>query len=281
MFISLNGFAQINDPAPYCATGYNQNYNMITAMDFNGTSFTGFGPVGTWTNPIPYRFFNNTTLNPISPGASFTLSIDFPSVQDLEPRYFAVWIDFNNNNIFEASELVMQNSNTINDGLPNFQPGITVTATKVITVPSNAVAGTTRMRIRRGQNQADLYGPYDSNVVLDPCSGFNGPQPAFGYNCTVDFNVTIQSSLSIVESDLSQAFKIFPVPVKDLLHIEKLSNDRVLGIQITDMVGKVVYKRDNNTALDYIDVSHLEKGVFMLTMHLENNQMYVAKFIKD
>lgn len=282
--LTTSVFAQINNFAPYCATGYDVNYNMITSMNFNGTNFVGFGATGSYGTQIPSRYFNNTTLNPITSGQTFTLSIVFPSVQDAEPRYFAVWIDFNKNNTFEASELVMQNSNTTNAELVVFQAGASVTATKVITVPANAVAGTTRMRIRRSQVEGggNPYAPYDPNVVLTPCAGFRiDGSIDFGYNCTTDFNVTIQA-LSINEVSFNSNFNIFPVPAKDVLRIENFSNEKIVNLQISDIVGKTVYSNGaNSTIINQIDVSNLAKGIFIITIETENNKTYATKFIKE
>ena len=280
--LTTSVFAQINNFAPYCASGYNTNYNMITSMNFNGTNFAGFGATGSYGTQIPSRYFNTTTLNPITSGQTFTLSIVFPSVQDAEPRYFAVWIDFNKNNTFEASELVMQNSNTTNAELVVFQAGASVTATKVITVPANALGGTTRMRIRRSQvEQGSPYAPYDPNVVLTPCAGFTNGFETFGYNCTTDFNVTIQANLSDNEASFNSNFNIFPVPAKELLRIENFSNEKIVNLQIKDIVGKTVYSNITNSTINQIDVSNLAKGIFIITIETENNKTYSTKFIKE
>ena len=280
--LTTSVFAQINNFAPYCASGYNTNYNMITSMNFNGTNFAGFGATGSFGTQIPDRYFNTTTLNPITSGQTFTLSIVFPSVQDAEPRYFAVWIDFNKNNTFEASELVMQNSNTTNAELVVFQAGASVTATKVITVPANALGGTTRMRIRRSQvEQGSPYAPYDPNVVLTPCAGFTNGFETFGYNCTTDFNVTIQANLSDNEASFNSNFNIFPVPAKELLRIENFSNEKIVNLQIKDIVGKTVYSNITNSTINQIDVSNLAKGIFIITIETENNKTYSTKFIKE
>ena len=285
--LTTSVFAQINDLAPYCASGYDTNYNMITSMNFNGTNFAGFGATGSFPNQIPSRYFNTTTLNPITSGQTFTLSIVFPSVNDIEPRYFAVWIDFNKNNTFEASELVMQNSNTTNAELVVFQADASVTATKVITVPANAVAGTTRMRIRRGQvEEGNPYAAYSPNVVLTPCAGFitgypTFPIPLLGYNCTTDFNVTIQANLNVSEASFNSNFNIFPVPAKELLRIENFSNEKIVNLQIRDIVGKTVYSNGNNSTINQIDVSNLAKGIFIITIETENNKTYSTKFIKE
>lgn len=268
LFCIANVFAQINNPAPYCATGYKFNYNMMTSMNFNGTNFNGFGPTGSWSSTTPYRYFNTTTLNPVTQGQTFNLSIVFPSVNDAEPRYFAVWIDFNKNNQFEASELVMQNSNTNNNELPVFgAPAVTVNRT--IQVPADAVAGVTRMRIRRGQNDGNVYAPYSAAVVLSPCAGFDqwGNQ-AFGYNSTADFNVTIQQNLSTedIKNNAAGKNKLQVVDLKGNNYQIKVSQGRILSVSVFDMTGKKTddFKMDSGKTDPVISLNHLPKGLYMV-----------------
>jgi len=177
-------FAQITNPAPYCSAAFSNNYNMIDSMDLNGTKFS-FGTMGSVSNSNTYKYYNTTVLPNLSQGSSPTLKLRFFAPNDMEPGYFAVWIDFNKNNTFESSELVMQNSNTTMTLLPVFGAAVTP-ITKTIPVPATAVVGKTRMRIMRGQ---DLTNPttYTSTFVLNPC-------PAAGsnsYGCTYDFDINI------------------------------------------------------------------------------------------
>jgi hypothetical protein len=75
--------------------------------------------------------------------------------------YWSVWIDFNHNGIFEAAEQLVNNFYTYNSSTS-------------ISIPSSALAGQTRMRVR-----ADL-----NNGVYDPCN------PLY-YGETEDYTVTI------------------------------------------------------------------------------------------
>jgi PKD repeat protein len=102
----------------------------------------------------------------------------------MEPIYFAVWIDFNRNNTFETSEIIMQNSNTIMRALPTFTDG-DLWITKTFPIPAGTPTGTTRMRIARGMEPTGTT--YSSTFILDPC-----PDAAtFLMGCAYDFNVNI------------------------------------------------------------------------------------------
>lgn len=264
--------AQTTNLAPYCAVGYDAKYNMITSMNFNGTVFNGFGAVGSWTNQSPHRYFNTTTLNAITAGSTFNISITFPSVNDIEPSYYAVWIDFNNNLTFESTEMVMHNQNTNNALLPSFGAA-SVTVTKTITVPNNALAGQTRMRIMRSQNDASPFPPFNPDFRLDPCAGFINGQPRFGYNCTVDFNVTINNTLSIDNIDKTE-FTVHPNPTSSYVTFQ--TNLTSYSVVLTDIYGKSLGNFLNKSQMD---LSAYPSGVYFARISDLNN-LNASKSIK-
>jgi len=88
----------------------------------------------------------------------------------------AVWIDYNRNGTFETNEKLGQLAigSFTNQGTINF------------TVPSDAVSGTTRMRVREVWDQSNI----------DPCS-------TYSYGETEDYNVNIITSIQVNVSTLS------------------------------------------------------------------------------
>jgi len=143
-----------------------------------------FGRMGGFTTPNNFIYFNSTTLPNIIVGATATLKLKMYSVEDMEPIYFAVWIDFNRNNRFETSEIIMQNSNTIMRALPTFTDG-DLWITKTFPIPAGTPTGITRMRIARGMEPTGTT--YRSTFILDPCPD----AAAFLMGCAYDFNVNI------------------------------------------------------------------------------------------
>ncbi|MDI9342674.1 MAG: T9SS type A sorting domain-containing protein [Sediminibacterium sp.] len=177
--------AQITNPAPYCGSSFQNNYNMVQNVSINGTSFS-IGTVGSWSSTNTYKYYNNAVFPSLTAGNTATFSIGFYSVQDAEPRYFSMWIDYNNNNTFDANELVMSNATTTNTDLPTFnQPNVTVN--KTIAIPVSVTAGSKRIRLVRSQDPANPFAPYSSAVTLQPCNTTS----TFAYGCTYDFSVNI------------------------------------------------------------------------------------------
>jgi GEVED domain/Secretion system C-terminal sorting domain/Pregnancy-associated plasma protein-A len=72
-------------------------------------------------------------------------------------QHITIWIDYNQNGVFESTEMVYQSSVT---GIPN--PRMNPTVTGTFTIPSSAASGILRLRIRTG------YGVFAQ--VTDPCA---------------------------------------------------------------------------------------------------------------
>ncbi len=179
-------FAQITNPAPYCSAAFSNNYNMIDSMDFNGTKFS-FGTMGSFTSPNTYKYYNATVLPNLPQGGTATIKLRFFAPNDGEPIYYAVWIDYNKNNTFDNTELVMQNSNTNMAALPTFGASVTP-ITKTITIPATAVVGKTRMRVMRGEDVSNPY-TYTPSFTLNPCPTAGPGTNTYG--CTYDFDINI------------------------------------------------------------------------------------------
>ena len=105
----------------------------------------------------------------LSAGSSYSLNIQFGTCGGNFSSVGEVWIDFNGNSVFEASESVLTWS-----GTPMPAP-----TTYVITVPANSTAGNHRMRVMQAEQ---------SSLPLDPCAGFT-------WGSVTDFNVTLTGGI--------------------------------------------------------------------------------------
>ena len=108
--MAVNGHAeaQLTTAAPYCEPGFQNQYNMLNTIKIEGTSFS-FGPAGDWKKKDPFLYYNTTVFPDLEQGNTADIEIVPYATADVEPAYFAVWIDYNHNNTFDAAELVMQN----------------------------------------------------------------------------------------------------------------------------------------------------------------------------
>lgn len=75
----------------------------------------------------------------------------------------------------------------------------------------------------------------------------------------------------------SLEIQIAPNPVKDILYIQ--SNQVIKEIMVYDMSGKKIEVKAQTW--DSINVSQLLKGIYMIKLIGDSNQVFVSKFIKD
>jgi hypothetical protein len=276
-FLTLNmmtffGLAQSNNPAPYCASLYEENYNSIQNLTIDGNT-VDFGPSGGLGVSNDYAYYDQTTFSDLTKRQTVNFEINFYSVNYTEPDYFALWIDFNQNDVFESSEIVMQNSNTIMNTLPEYGAS-SPTITFSFLVPESALPGTTRVRLSRGTNPDAPFGSYDAGFELDPCPAI---AIFFMHGCSYDFNLNIEnaSSASINDNDRPK-IKLYPNPVVDVLQLTSEISCNTL--KIFDTTGKMVKQVYSN--FNSIDLSELPKGVFLIEITLVDGTVLREKLMK-
>ena len=136
--LTSNGNATLTVELIYCTPTY--AYGGTT--DFVTQVTLGTLSQATSANTYPYYLNYTATQNAIPDllsGSNNNLSLTFSADAN---QYNGVWIDFNQNGVFDASEFFTSNTNA----------GASGTATVVITVPADATLGIIRMRIRGGDD---------------------------------------------------------------------------------------------------------------------------------
>ena len=84
----------------------------------------------------------------------------------------------------------------------------------------------------------------------------------------------------------NNALKIYPNPVVDVTTVEinMAQVNSKLGIVITNMQGKIVYRKEiapgQNQILEKINMSTLAKGTYAITVYFDNNETQTKKVIK-
>ena len=103
-FLFLGGLlsAQITNPAPYCISGYTSTsiYPEISKVETATISNTSTH------SPSPgYTYYNNISAPIIFGGSTYTVKVTLKNV-DAETMLKG-WIDYNNDNIFQSTELII------------------------------------------------------------------------------------------------------------------------------------------------------------------------------
>ncbi|WP_223599932.1 GEVED domain-containing protein [Chryseobacterium sp. GVT01B] len=161
----------------------------------------------------------------------------------------AVWVDWNNNLTFEASERMFVTNTYITN------------TSGTITVPAGTPLGTYRMRV---------VTDYNSTAPSNPCGAISRGE-------FIDFTFEVATSLSTSETNLKKKeVNVYPNPFKDVLHVADIKN--VKSVTVTDVAGRVVKTIDNPTT--ELQLGELNTGLYLVTMNFKDGSTSTVKAIK-
>ncbi|MFC4635593.1 endonuclease [Dokdonia ponticola] len=233
----------------YCSSeGNNVNYEYIDFVGVGGISNT------TAANGGYADFINQTGV--IGYGSNtIVLSVGFSGQSYTEN--WGVWIDFNQNGTFDTSEKVVTGS-TSNTGNLSY----------TFTVPTSALAGTTRMRVSMKWNG-------------DPTAC-----ETFSYGEVEDYNVTISANRDAAatptlktDGQLRSEAPIYEAQFTqqdDTLRIQ-MADARPVHYTVYTILGQVI-KQDSFSGAT--SVAGLRKGVYIIQIN-DGQRVVSKKFIKQ
>jgi hypothetical protein len=200
-----------------------------------------------------YANFTNLSTNLIRGGSSNTITI-VPGRRAGTNFSLAyrVWIDYNQNGIFDTGEQVYNRSRT--------------TATSVsgsFTVPTTALTGPTRMRVSAKYNASPTA-----------CETFShGEVEDYTVNIT---NLNGTTSKSEVEVIAKNQLFAYPNPTDGELFLSRIEN--VKQVTIFNTLGQQVFQ---SQAMERFAISHLDKGLYLLTVLFEDGTEQMIKISKN
>lgn len=108
----------------------------------------------------------------------------------------------------------------------------------------------------------------DTFANVDPVYVFNVGKAAVG--ALQHFAVASTTILGTDERPLSklESVKIYPNPAKEILNVELPNDVKNFSVEITDLVGHSLFKKENETK---IDVSGLAKGAYLVTIKSDDH----------
>ena len=225
----------------YCtSTGSGREYiNALQLGSINNVSGNNGG----------YGDFTSMSTN-LSIGTSIPFSISPASTSSMYFGAYCIWIDFNQDGDFaDNGEQVLSESKT---------------KTKLISgsifVPTNALPGSTRMRVSM-----------KNNAYPTACESFS-------YGEVEDYTVTITSSWKTEEEIITKLdFKLYPNPViGEILNIS--SSDNLTEFRIFDMMGKELIK--NHLEDNSVYVGTLPSGIYLIEI-TDGTSTKTKRFIKQ
>jgi hypothetical protein len=189
-----------------------------------------------------------------------TITVEFLKATSLD-QSIRVWIDYNNNGTFEASELVASGNNVSAsaEGYGTFTASFTPPSTAVMNTPL-------RMRVLADMNNPSSY---------SPCG-------QLGYGQIEDYSVTLVTNLATNETKAdNNDLVIYPNPVVsgENLFI-KAKNGKDLKVSVSDMSGRLIAEPAVTAeGKDTYKINQkLEKGVYMIQVSNGSNEK-VSKLI--
>ncbi len=191
----------------------------------------------------------------MSPGESYPIALEGFTGGDYV-NFFSVYIDWNQNGSFndpgETYEIGSIENSSGDDGQQ---------ATGTITVPADALSGSTRMRVIKN------FGAFATGGCFNQ---------GFSFGQTQDYTVNV-GSLAAPSFDHS-AFGMYPNPAADVVNISyKNSIDQVL---IYNMMGAEVQRHTGSSSETKINIESLSSGIYLMKI-FSGDAVKTVKLIKE
>ncbi len=195
------------------------------------TNYTNYNMTATLTKGNQYNITIIPQINGQSPGTAYS------------GDEIAAWIDFNGDFDFDDSgeQIAFVSITGGNSLVFNF------------TVPSSAVIGTVKMRVRIAFNAAQ-----GGEGPIEPCGTTN-------YGEVEDYNILIMNSLGL-DQNVLQSIAIYPNPATDQVKVDLSGLESgTISVELLDMTGKVLQVQ--NKIMDQegtFNLTGLAKGSYQL-----------------
>ncbi|MFN8286878.1 MAG: T9SS type A sorting domain-containing protein [Chitinophagales bacterium] len=228
--------------APYCepvSFAGCSDYDYIDSLVLNTVTYTWPGP-----QSPGYQFINQTTT--LQAGQSYQLVLR--NGNSYASAYNA-WIDYNNNHVFDANELL---NTDLNLGLDSL---VTIS----FTVPANATVGQTRFRIRGNADNAS--------------TGF-GPCDTLQYGMVLEFNVGLLP-VGISENQ-NTPINVYPNPATGSVTVD-VTDYANAELRITNAQGALI--TEGRVLSSVITIPLPQAGIYFVSVYSQNKLMGTKKIV--
>ncbi|MBI1289551.1 MAG: S8 family serine peptidase [Flavobacteriales bacterium] len=237
----------------YCASSGSTDYEWIGSIEVGDLSNSSSGSANGYED-----FTNMSATLQRGDSIDFTFTPDFAGQAYTE--HFRVWIDADQNGAFDNSELLV-------DDIPGSQSAVSGT----ITIPSNAVLGSTRMRVSMAYGTGG-FGAYPQTACQE---GQDGE--------VEDYCVNIIDTISgISEAATTFGMKVYPIPARTQLTVE-LQNPvfAQTNLEIVDAMGRIAMLATSSENRTIIDISQLSEGIYLLrAVDVHGQIIGMSRFVK-
>ena len=172
--------AQVTSPSPYCNGEFDDPAPVVPDAIKSITLGTLTNASGGQYAAPHYVYYSNLAAPDLTAGTSMPMSVTFNAASGCG---WGVWIDFNQNNTFEASEKVAGST-----GTGYLSVGSNTMVSPAIAIPATATSGNTRMRVRIVEDNA--YTMVNGTAIL-PCNASTSAADVMDWGETEDYKVNI------------------------------------------------------------------------------------------
>lgn len=220
-----------------------------------GISYVNFGNIDNYSDALTYKnmqYYLDYTKNYCHGSTNTVIPIGQPTLLTIKTGFqptnhnVRVYIDYNNNGIFEVDTETVLTRNNVSGGAASIATSITP--------PSNAVTNIPlRMRVI-----GDI-----SSVIISPCY-----LPKNGQ--IEDYSVTISPNMSTTETSVDQKISIAKADSGNIIINSEKS--KIFSIKIHDASGRQLYLIDNINKNEFLVQKSFQKGfILYITIKLNNN----------
>lgn len=239
-------------PFPYCGPLTLGTVEPITLVEVAGISNTSSATEN--GSPAHEDFVN--VIGVMQRGITYPITLKGNTVDSPDNR-FVVFIDWNQNNSLDDDGEVYVIAEVLNNSTGT--DGQQVVGN--ISVPTDALLGTTRMRVKK-----TYEGPF-----IDPCN-FQA-----GWGQTEDYTIEVGGEVGVSENNELLEFSYYPNPSSDIVYLQ--SARRIESVSLYNLFGQEVFSTQVTTEMSSIDVSNLSAGTYILKI-ITNGQMETYKVFK-
>ncbi len=225
-----------------------------------------------------YGDFTGLSTN-LTKGSSYTVTI-FPGWSgSSRNEAYRVWIDFNNNGIFESNELVFSRNRTNASSVSGS-----------FTVPNGTFSGSTRMRVSMKFNslpgecevfQNGEVEDYKVNIITNQSTvsfSSNNIEDDFSKIGLHEKNTSDAKPLIDKETSIAKLI-VYPNPVSgNEVYVQINGNHDFNKLIVYDALGRIVLTQDKES--NVINISRLDAGVYFIQVIGNDNKMQ-ARFVKN
>jgi hypothetical protein len=251
--ISSTAQAQSTDPSPYCDASFDDMGGFLVPDQIKSVSFGSLSNASNSQFAAPHYVLYNSLVTPLfTKGSTYTLNVKF----DVHGGCgYGIWIDYNHNNAFEANEKI--------DGTTagaTMTIGNDIVITKSVTIPTTAMTGNTRMRVRIVED--DNFTMNSTDIL--PCNASTSPTDVMDWGETEDYTINIVGATGVNDIENSASVSIVPNPSMGNFSIT--APFEINHVQIIDIKGCVVFNNIASPQKSIAIQQVLEPGMYFLKL---------------